>query len=280
MNSCRLGVHFWPTRVRKSIAYSHSAKVRSVLRTKPCNDFTNSSIRNLIRGFFTSSKLWMTAAVSSVSLNWGIFACPWGLCLLMATLHQRAYQGKRDAIGTPRRFRLSRLESAALFQEMKPDASSSHSLPRIRRHVESRLRPDRETSARTLHRGRPLSGSPAHGPSARPTRPPLAAGLCGYRAQNPGQGRHHLPHLLHDQADHEHCLHDAGRGRPRRARRARPQIYPGMEKPRRVPGRHMASLSHPAAVAADADRRSDAAHLGPHLRLPAARQCGCGLSRD
>ena len=197
----------------------------------------------------------------------------------MATLHQRTYQGKRDAIGTLRRFRLSRLESAALFQEMKPDASSSHSLPRIRGHVESRLRPDRETSARTLHRGRPLSGSPAHGPSARPTRPQLAAGLCGYRAQNPCQGRHHLPHLLHDQADHEHRLHDAGRGRPRRARRARPQIYPGVEKPRRVPGRHMAGLSHPAAVAADADRRSDAAHLGPHLRLPAARQRGCSLSR-
>ena len=54
----------------------------------------------------------------------------------------------------------------------------------------------------------------------------LAARFCGYRAQNPDEGRHDLPHLLHDQADHEHRLHDAGRGRPHRARGARPSIYP------------------------------------------------------
>ena len=29
------------------------------------------------------------------------------------------------------------------------------------------------------------------------------AGLCRPRAQGAGQGRHHLPHLFHDQADHD-----------------------------------------------------------------------------
>src|SRR5579863_1098685 len=95
MNSCRLGVHFCPTRVRKSIAYSHSANVRSVFCTKACKDFTSSSIRNLIRGSFTSSKLLMTAAVSSVSLNWGIFALSLGLCIVAANLHLWIGQGKR-----------------------------------------------------------------------------------------------------------------------------------------------------------------------------------------
>ena len=106
------------------------------------------------------------------------------------------------------------------------------------------------------------------------------AGLCRCRAQGAGQGRHHLPHLFDDQADHVGRLHDAGRGRPRRARRARPQIHSGMEEPRRVPGRHRAGLSDQAADAADADRRPAAAHLRPDLRLPAALQCRRRLSRE
>jgi CubicO group peptidase (beta-lactamase class C family) len=39
-------------------------------------------------------------------------------------------------------------------------------------------------------------------------------------------------------------------------------------------------LPDQAAVAADADRRPAAPHLGPHLRLPAALQCRCRLSRE
>ena len=106
------------------------------------------------------------------------------------------------------------------------------------------------------------------------------AGLCRRRAQGAGEGRHHFPHLFDDQADHQRGLHDAVRGRPRRARRARPQIHPGMEEPRRFPGRHRAGIPDPAAVAADADRRPAAAHFRPDLRLPAALQRRCRLSRD
>ena len=95
-----------------------------------------------------------------------------------------------------------------------------------------------------------------------------------------GQGRHDLPHLFDDQADHVGRLHDAGRGRPRRARRTRPQIHSGMEEPRRVPGRHLPGLPDPAADAADADRGPAAAHVRPDLRLPAAFQCRRRLSRE
>ena len=47
-------------------------------------------------------------------------------------------------------------------------------------------------------------------------------GYADVERKVPVQGRHHLPHLFDDQADHQRGLHDAGRGRPRRARRARP----------------------------------------------------------
>src|ERR1700676_1489029 len=103
MNSCRLGVHFWPTRVRKSIAYSHSPKVRSVLRTKSCSDFTSSSIRNLTRGSGVSSKLRTTAAVSSVSLNWGM------VTVLRVTMEAQTYTSDRARVSTPR------LEHGTLF---------------------------------------------------------------------------------------------------------------------------------------------------------------------
>src|SRR5438477_1681429 len=76
MNSWRIGVHFCPVRVRKSIANSHSSKVRSVLLTYSCSDFTSSCSRNLARGSGVLSKLLTTAAVSSVSLNWVIWGYP------------------------------------------------------------------------------------------------------------------------------------------------------------------------------------------------------------
>ena len=104
-------------------------------------------------------------------------------------------------------------------------------------------------------------------------------GFADVERKAPMQGRHHFSHLFDDQADHQRRLHDAVRGRPRRARRARPQIHPGMEEPRRVPGRHRAGIPDQAAVAADADRRPAAAHFRADLRLPAALQCRCRLSR-
>src|SRR5258708_3674173 len=115
MNSCRLGVHFWPTRVRKSIAYSHSPKVRSVLRTNSCNDLVNSSIRNLTRGFFTSSKLRMTAAVSSVSLNWGIFALSLGGYVCLRSIYTSG-QAKVSR-GVECRADFGYLHSVLVFQE-------------------------------------------------------------------------------------------------------------------------------------------------------------------
>ena len=188
----------------------------------------------------------------------------------------------------PRQGSAAALEQATLFgyqglprlPETSPDVSPDPRLARIRRNVQAGARPPRRSSEAALRRCRPLSRNPASGLSPRQDRPLDGAGLCRPRAQGAGQGRHHLPHLFHDQADHLGRLHDAGRGRPRRARRARPQIHSGMEKPRRVPGRHRPGLPDQAAVAADADRRPDAPHLWSDLRLPAALQCRCRLSRE
>src|SRR6266436_5230917 len=52
-----------------------------------------------------------------------------------------------------------------------------------------------------------------------------------------------------------------------------------MEKPRRVPGRDLAGISDQAAVAADVDRRSAAAHFRPDLWLSAAIQRRCRIPR-
>src|SRR6516162_7051838 len=158
--------------------------------------------------------------------------------------------------------------------------SSDLSLTRIRRHVLSRPCAGRSSSEAALHRGRTLPGHSAPALPPRQGGPQFRAGLCGPRAQGARQARHDLPHLFDDQADHQRSLHDAVRGRPRRARRARPQIYPGVEESRRVRRRHCASLSHQAFVAPDADRRSVAPHLGPDLRLPAALQRGRRLPRQ
>ena len=108
---------------------------------------------------------------------------------------------------------------------------SKAALDRIEAHLKSRY-----------HRCRPLSRHPAPGLSPRQGGAQRGAGLCRCRAQGSGQGRHHLPHLFDDQADHERGLHDAGRGRQGRARRARPQIHPGMEGSRRVRRRQRAEL--------------------------------------
>ena len=90
----------------------------------------------------------------------------------------------------------------------------------------------------------PDAGLPAR--QARAFRRP---GTCRRRAQDAGEGRHHLPHLLDDQADHLGRLHDAGRGGPRRARRAGAQIHPRVEEPRRLCRRHAdARHASPAPV--------------------------------
>ena len=130
-----------------------------------------------------------------------------------------------------------------------------------------------------VHRCRPLPGRAPAGLSPRQGRAQLGPGLCRYRTQGAGQGRHHLPHLFHDQGAHQRRLHDAGRGRPGRDRRACRQIHSGMEGSRRVRRRHRAGLPDQAAVPADADCRPAASHLRADLRLPAALQCRCRLSR-
>ena len=188
----------------------------------------------------------------------------------------------------PRRGKRGRLERGTLFgyqgrisqPEISADVSPYPRLARIRRNVQGGARPPRKSPEAALCRRRPLPGDAAPDLSPRQGRAFDRAGLCRPRAQGAGQGRHHLPHLFDDQAAHERRLHDAGRGRPRRARRARAQIHSGMEEPRRVPGRHLSGLPDPAADAADADRRPAAPHLGPDLRLPAALQCRCRLSRE
>ena len=106
------------------------------------------------------------------------------------------------------------------------------------------------------------------------------AGLCRSRTQGAGQARHPVPDLFDDQAADLGGVHDAGRGRPRRAGRAGGEIHSAMEGPRRLPGRHRRAVSDQAAGATDADRRPAAPHLGPDLRLPEPHQCRRRLSRQ
>ena len=68
---------------------SHSSKVRSVLRTKSCSDFTSSCSRNLARGSGVSSK-----AADNGGGKFGVvelwhFCCPAGYVVLGASLYQR-----------------------------------------------------------------------------------------------------------------------------------------------------------------------------------------------
>src|ERR1035437_2102597 len=179
------------------------------MRTKSCSDFTSSSIRNLTRGSGVSSKLRTTAAVSSVSLNWGIVTV-----LRAARLRSQAY--------TLGRARVSRrlMEHGTVFgyqgwtpkARRPPDVSPDPRLARIRRHVQGRLRPSRTAYQAPLHRRRPLSGNAGPGLSPRQGGPQRGAGLCRRRAQGAHEGRHHLPHLFDDQTAYERGLHDAVRG--------------------------------------------------------------------
>src|SRR2546429_5257890 len=135
MNSWRIGVHFCPVRVRKSIANSHSSKVRSVLLTYSCSDFTSSCSRNLARGSGVLSKLLTTAAVSSVSLNWVIWGYP-------AERHDEVTLAYTHV---PALRKHKQLEQDTLFGYQTPhlparsgdplDASPDPRLARIRRHV-------------------------------------------------------------------------------------------------------------------------------------------------
>ena len=144
----------------------------------------------------------------------------------------------------------------------------------IRRHVVGPPRPARGSPEAQLHRHGPL---PLHADGrlpARQARPFGRPGPCRCRAQDAGEGRHHLPHLLDDQADHLGRVHDAGRGGARRDRRAGAQIHPGVEEPRRLCRRHSdarhqarrrAAVHHQARCPADADRRPAAAHVRASL---------------
>ena len=68
MNSCRSRSHFWPVAVRNSMAWSHSAIVGSVSRTKACRCLTRLLSSSRSRGSGVAAKLSTTAsaAVSSV----------------------------------------------------------------------------------------------------------------------------------------------------------------------------------------------------------------------
>src|SRR6185295_1168262 len=206
------------------MAYSHSSKVRSVLRTYSCSDFTSSCSRNLARGSGVSSKLRITAAVSSVSLNWRIFAVLRDRRRL-ASAYTTAPHAVSRAGWNGAHF--SAIKVAYSQPEIRADVSPHPRLARVSRNVESGARPSRKSPEAALRRRRAFPGHAAPDLSPRQGRPFDRAGLCRYRAQGGGQGRHDLPHLFDDQAAHERRLHDAGRGRPRRTRRARAQVHPG-----------------------------------------------------
>ena len=194
-----------------------------------------------------------------------------------ATLYQRLAPGKR---GRLERSTLFGYQGCAIQPEISADVSPYPRLARIRRNVQTGARSPRKSPQAALCRRRPLPGDAAPDLSPRQGRAFDRAGLCRPRAQGAGQGRHDLPHLFDDQAAHHGRLHDAGRGGPRRAGRARAQIHSGMEEPRRVRGRHAPGLPDPSAGAADADRGPAAPHLGPYLWFPAAQQCRRRLSRE
>src|ERR1700733_4187264 len=81
----------------------------------------------------------MTAAVSSVSLNWGIFAFVLGgLCPFVDTLHQQADKGKRQR-GMPRRFRLLTLDPGFSRGEIRcrPYPSPRPNPPACRKRLSS-----------------------------------------------------------------------------------------------------------------------------------------------
>src|ERR1700723_3299166 len=120
----------------------------------------------------------MTAAVSSVSLNWGIFALSLGgyVCLQLIYTSSQAKVSRSVEC----RADFGYLSSILAFQEVKSDAGPPSHLAGIRRHVEDCFRADREPFAPALHRSRTLSGNPAHGLSARSTGPPLGSGLGRY----------------------------------------------------------------------------------------------------
>lgn len=74
---CRISVHFCPVRVRKSIAYSPFLEGEIGLAdiiVQRLHELLQQEFRPRVRR--VSQSWWTTAAVSSVSLNWGIFSCP------------------------------------------------------------------------------------------------------------------------------------------------------------------------------------------------------------
>ena len=87
------------------------------------------------------------------------------------------------------------------------------------------------------------------------------------RAQQADAARHHLPHLLHDQAAHLDGDHDALRGGPLSARRPDLEVHPGLRQPARLCRRQPRQDRLGAGRARDHLPRPADPHLGPDLRL-------------
>ena len=148
-------------------------------------------------------------------------------------------------------------------------------------HVPTRVRrPVRAAPA--THRPLPPAEVPGHrqaavradaGRAQWADRTPERARPHGRRAQPPGAGRHDLPHLLHDQAPHQHRADDAGRRRSHLAGRSRASLHPAVARSRRLRRRLRRHVPHAAHERTDARHRPDATHVRADLRLPAAHEC-------
>ena len=102
-------------------------------------------------------------------------------------------------------------------------------------------------------------------------------GVTGSRRRDTAHARHHLPHLLDDQADHRRRDDDAVRGRQVEAEDPLSKYIPEFAD-LKVMRDGMPTASHPQGARAPADcRRADVAHGRVHLRLlrQLARSTSC-----
>src|SRR5712671_2410035 len=115
---------------------------------------------------------------------------------------------------------------------------------------------------------RDREGNPARhdrdGGAARPDRLVRSARQAKPGVLRADGAQHHLPHLLHDQADRLDRHHDADRGWSFPARRPRCEIHPGICRPEGRRRDRRQARPH-TAEAADDGPGSVAAHLGDYL---------------
>ena len=122
---------------------------------------------------------------------------------------------------------------------------------------------------RALRRRRAPARVAGGGVAARPgrargvERPPQPRDRC------PDRDRHHLPHLLDDQADHLGGRDDAVRGGRLRAEGPPAPLHRVVPRPARVPQRVGHGSRHRAGHRADPHLAPAHPHVRAHLRLPA-----------